>query len=153
MITETLSYIFRWRSCCHRRCVCVNSLMYLGVFAGACASSLEWSNQFAENWYEQLKYRSKLQAVKDLKLKKLHTTQTLNFLTRHVHVQMQNTYCSNHCIVCLCKTNSDTITYCYSVKPIMYCRKETTKFFQKRRVSSQTQEKSWREANSVITVK
>ena len=82
--------------------------MYLRVFAGACASSLE-------NWYEQLKYRSKLQAVKNLKLKKLHTTQTLNFLTRHVHVQMQNIYCSNHCIVCLCKTNSDTITYSVTV--------------------------------------
>ena len=102
----------------------------------------QFGMEFAENWYEQLKYRSKLQAVKDLKLTKLHTTQTLNFLTRHVHVQVQNTYCSNHCIVCLCKTNSDTITYCYSVKPIMYCRKETTKFFQERRVSSQTQEKS-----------
>lgn len=75
----------------------------------------QFGMEFAENWYEQLKYRSKVQVVKDLKLTKLHTTQTLNFLTRHVHVQVQNTYCSNHCIVCLCKTNSDTITYSVTV--------------------------------------
>ena len=51
MITETRSYIFRWRSCCHRRRVCLSSLIDHWGLQNVVRTSVTHSAQLVSHFF------------------------------------------------------------------------------------------------------